>query len=391
MAAVVELHRVGKRYTHLEEAASFRAVLPFSDRRRDELWALRDLDLQIDAGELVGVLGHNGAGKTTLLRLLAGVSAPTEGHLRVVGRIAPLISLGVGFHPEMSGRENVLVNGMLLGLSADQVSQRFDAIVDFAELEEFIDTPVKFYSSGMTMRLAFAVLVHTGPSVLLVDEILAVGDAQFQLKCFERLQRFRSEGAAIVMVSHALHTLRQLCERAILLRRGQLVYDGNVEQAIALHYESISAEAESGDGMSVEVVSQEILGDDEGRHHANYDDLIAVGLHLRFHRDVRDAILEFSLVGDRGDSVTVSRVALGSASYSAGEEARLRVEFRARLGAGTYRPRIQIRDPEGGTLGEAEGLVLFISGRPASVGPIDLRAEIDVDGVDLTDWRPTLL
>src|SRR5947209_14078216 len=148
MGTVIELQGVGKRYRKLEEARlSLKSVLPFKRDRREEFWALRDLTLSVEAGEIVGVLGHNGAGKTTLLRLLAGVTSPTTGRIRVVGRIAPLISLGVGFHPEMSGRENVLVNGMLLGLSPREVAERFDSIVEFAEIREFIDTPIKFYSS----------------------------------------------------------------------------------------------------------------------------------------------------------------------------------------------------------------------------------------------------
>src|SRR3954451_15459362 len=217
MSAAIELRGVSKRYLKLDEQkALLRSVLPFSGTRHDELWALRGIDLDVKDGEIVGILGANGAGKTTLLRLLAGVSRPTEGRLRVRGHIGPLISVGVGFHPEMSGRENAVVNGMLLGLTAKQARERLDQIIEFAELEEFIDTPVKFYSSGMSMRLGFSVIMHTDPTVLLMDEILAVGDAGFHVKCFERFGELRAEGATIVMVSHSMHMLRQMCERGIV-------------------------------------------------------------------------------------------------------------------------------------------------------------------------------
>ena len=191
----IDLQGVGKRYDLLrDDAMLLRAVLPFRRTERREHWAVRGVDLSIDPGETIGILGRNGAGKTTLLRMLAGVSRPTEGHATIRGRVAPLIGVGVGFHPEMTGRENVYVNGMLLGLSKAEVDARFDAIIDFAELTEFVDSPVKFYSSGMFMRLGFAVAVHTEPGIFLVDEVLAVGDIAFQLKCFERMRRLQAVG-----------------------------------------------------------------------------------------------------------------------------------------------------------------------------------------------------
>jgi ABC-type polysaccharide/polyol phosphate transport system ATPase subunit len=394
MSAVIELRGVGKRYRKLEdEAGLLRSIRLFRRERQHELWALRDLDLSVEAGEIVGVLGHNGAGKTTLLRLLAGVTNPTTGSIRVVGRIAPLISLAVGFHKEMSGRENVLVNGMLLGLSAQQVAERFDSIVDFAELWDFIDTPVKFYSSGMSMRLGFSVVIHVDPTILLVDEILAVGDASFQLKCFDRLRAFQEQGAAILMVSHQLHRIRQLCPRAVLIRHGRLVYDGDVEHAIALHYESLSRlEQHAESGMSIEVLEQRMVGGEGEDHHANYDQPMEYQVRLRFHRATQNPRVEFSLRTDGGSLVTLQTLALDQAdSYRAGEEISVSIRFRARLGAGSYRLALELVDSAGDRLGRCDGLVMFVAGQPASVGVIDLRAEIEVDGVDRTDRRVTLL
>lgn len=393
MSAVIELRGVGKRYRKLEEDAGLRSALPFAGRRANDLWALRGLNLRIGPGELVGVLGANGAGKTTLLRLLAGVTRPTEGRVNVTGRIAPLISLGVGFHPEMSGRENVLVNGMLLGLSADEVADRFDAIVAFAELEEDIDSPVKFYSSGMTMRLGFSVVVHVNPAILLVDEILAVGDAAFQLKCLDRLRDFQREGAAIVMVSHAIHQIRQLCPRALLVRQGRLVYDGDVETAIALHFESVSTRGEAADeDRVVQVLEQRLLGG-EGSHHADYDERVELRARLRFTRRTPAATTVFVVRTAGGDVVTSHTEPLdgGSRGFAAGEETTLSIGFQARLGAGSYRLEAQILSPAGELLGVCAGLVMFVAGRPGSLGVVDLRSQISVGGVDRTDRRVSLL
>jgi len=390
MASVIELRDVGKRYLKLEDGRHLRRS--FVRPRRGELWALRHLDLAVDEGETLGVLGHNGAGKTTLLRLLAGVTSPTEGHVRVAGRIGPLISLGVGFHPEMSGRENVLINGMLLGLSARQVAERFDEIVEFAELEAFIDTPVKFYSSGMTVRLGFAVIAHTHPTVLLIDEILAVGDAGFQFKCFERLRNLRADGATIVVVSHSMTMIRQLCERAILVRHGRLEYDGDTERAIALHCEAMSLMNDpTQPGSAVDIVGRRLLGGEGSEHHAHYDSPMTLELRTRFYRDVVQPIMKFAVRSDTG--VTVARCChrFGqNQRITHGTEMVLKVPFRARLGGGNYELIAEICDGDE-PLGISEGLIVFVAGRAGSMGPVDLRAQIEVDGEDRTDRRASLL
>jgi ABC-2 type transport system ATP-binding protein len=241
---VIALEGVGKRYWKLEEASGIRAVLPFARSGRAPLWALRDVDLTIGRGETVGILGRNGSGKTTLLRMLCGVTQPSEGRLRVEGHVAPLIGVGVGFHPEITGRDNVYVNGLLLGMTEDQISERFDAIVEFAELADFIETPVKYYSSGMFVRLGFAVAVHSDPEVLLVDEVLAVGDLSYQLKCVERMQELRSSGCTIVFVSHAIASIRYLCPRALVVHQGRLVFDGPSEDAVGRYHELLSSGGE---------------------------------------------------------------------------------------------------------------------------------------------------
>ena len=394
MNTTIELNGAGKRYVKLDEEASLlRSLLPSRRKARHQLWALRDLDLRVGDGETLGVLGHNGAGKTTLLRLLAGVTTPSEGKVTVRGRIGPLISVGVGFHPEMSGRENALVNGMLLGLTAEQVRGRLDEIADFAELEEFIDTPVKFYSAGMSMRLGFSVIMHTNPTVLLIDEILAVGDAGFQFKCIERLRNLQSRGATIVIVSHSTNMLRLLCHRAIVIGRGRLLYDGEIEEAIARHCAAMSEWDESaGPRNLVDVADRRLVGGDGESHHARYDESMELRARLRFFQDVASCTCVLTVISAAGMPVASHALPLRSGrSFASGDEAEIRIGFRARLGGGNYELVLRFYGEDGELLGTSEGLILFVSGRAGSLGVIDLRAAILVDGEERTDLRATLL
>ena len=198
----------------------------------ERFWALRDVNFEIQPGEVVGVIGRNGAGKSTLLKILSRITAPTKGHIAVRGRLASLLEVGTGFHPELSGRENIFLNGAILGMSRSEVVRKFDEIVAFAEVDKFIDTPVKRYSSGMYVRLAFAVAAHLETDVLLVDEVLAVGDAAFQRKSLGKMSDVASRGRTVVFVSHNLAAMRNLCTHALLLERGGVTFDGGVLEAI---------------------------------------------------------------------------------------------------------------------------------------------------------------
>jgi ABC-type polysaccharide/polyol phosphate transport system ATPase subunit len=200
--------------------------------------ALKGISFSISDGEVVGIVGRNGSGKSTILKIIAGVYRPTAGLVKVSGKVAALIELGAGFHPELTGRENILINGLLLGLSKSGIREREQQIVNFAELGEFIDSPIKQYSSGMYMRLAFAIATEVDPDILLIDEILAVGDAAFQRKCMARIDEFRRRGKIIVFVSHGAGNVRTICERALLIHEGTLVEDGPVDQVLA-RYEGI--------------------------------------------------------------------------------------------------------------------------------------------------------
>lgn len=204
-------------------------------RQKDVFWALRDISFEIASGEVVGVIGRNGAGKSTLLKLLARISAPSEGSIKLRGRVGALLEVGTGFHPELSGRENIYLNGSILGMSRKDIDRRFDDIVEFSELPTFLDLPVKHYSSGMYVRLAFAVAAHLEPEVLLVDEVLAVGDYRFQNKCLGRMGAMSNEGRTVIFISHSMSAVQALCTRAIVLESGRLVRDGLVEEAVGAY------------------------------------------------------------------------------------------------------------------------------------------------------------
>lgn len=201
-----------------------------------EFWALRDLTFDIEPGEVVGIIGRNGAGKSTLLKLLSRITEPTTGHIGINGRVASLLEVGTGFHPELTGRENIYLNGAILGMTRSEITRKFDEIVAFAEVAAFLDTPVKRYSSGMYVRLAFSVAAHLEPEILIVDEVLAVGDSQFQQKCLGRMREVSSEGGRTVLfVSHALHSVKALCTTGILLNQGRIECRGPIDEVITAY------------------------------------------------------------------------------------------------------------------------------------------------------------
>lgn len=220
-------------------AAPFRALRKrtVEEQECESFWALRDVNFEVQPGEVVGIIGRNGAGKSTLLKILSRITAPTRGHVEVRGRLASLLEVGTGFHPELSGRENIYLNGSILGMSRRDISRRFDEIVAFAEVDKFIDTPVKRYSSGMYVRLAFAVAAHLEPDVLIVDEVLAVGDAEFQRKCLGKMGDVARAGRAVVLVSHNLGAVRDLCSVVAVLDKGELQFSGPAVQGIDFYHQ----------------------------------------------------------------------------------------------------------------------------------------------------------
>lgn len=247
-APEIEFRNVTKSF-YIKEGRTLREFAQALLMRRawgDEFRALEDVTFKVDRGETLGIIGRNGSGKSTALKLIAGVTAPSSGKVFVTGRVSPLIELGAGFHADLTGRENVHLNGSILGMSQREIDEQFDAIVEFAELQDFIDTPVKRYSSGMYVRLGFAVAVHSNPEVLLIDEVLSVGDAFFQEKCLARMHQFQAAGTTIILVSHSAEMITNFCERAIWLDHGRLAADGPAGQVVDEYMATVPHAAEAG-------------------------------------------------------------------------------------------------------------------------------------------------
>jgi homopolymeric O-antigen transport system ATP-binding protein len=249
MKPIIKVDKLGKRYRLTERQASYGSLrdtlagiarAPIRKLRRNGeaaplIWALKDVSFSVAPGEAVGIIGRNGAGKSTLLKLLSRITPPTAGRIELYGRIVSLLEVGTGFHPELSGRENIYLNGAILGMTRKEIARKFDEIVAFAEVEKFVDTPVKHFSSGMYLRLAFAVAAHLQPEILLVDEVLAVGDSRFQRKCLDKMQEVGQQGRTVLFVSHNMPAITRLCPRTILLDEGRVIGDGPSSEVVTAY------------------------------------------------------------------------------------------------------------------------------------------------------------
>jgi lipopolysaccharide transport system ATP-binding protein len=248
----LEFNHISKRYRVRADRSADRDVGNVVTRtlrrlrpRSEEFWALRDVTFQVKRGEALGIIGHNGAGKSTILKLIANITVPTEGEIRINGRLSALIEVGSGFHPELSGRENVYLSGSIMGMRRREIDAKLDSIVEFAGVRQFIDTPVKRYSSGMYVRLGFAIAAHLDPEILLLDEVLAVGDAAFQAKCMQRIKELEDGGTTIVFISHDLTAVERLCQRVVLMRHGRIAQEGRSRDVIREYHQGAVAPSTS--------------------------------------------------------------------------------------------------------------------------------------------------
>jgi len=237
-------HQKQEKYTVLRDVISntVKSILTpnsKSQNTQEEFWALKDVNFEINQGDRVGIMGHNGAGKSTLLKILSRITEPSKGQIKIRGRVASLLEVGTGFHPELSGRENIFLNGAILGMSRIEIKKKFDEIIAFAEIEKFLDTPVKRYSSGMYVRLAFAVAAHLEPEILIIDEVLAVGDVAFQKKCLGKIEDVGKQGRTVLFVSHNLGVLQNLCSRGILLKAGKIIADNSAFEAVSTYLQTL--------------------------------------------------------------------------------------------------------------------------------------------------------
>ena len=298
----------GRKPTLFEMIGSAgRALRGNGKTRGDQILVLRGVSFEVEQGEVLGIIGPNGAGKTTVLSLIAGVTKPSSGEVITHGRVAPLIALGAGFHPELTGRENIYLNGIILGMSKHEIARKFDAIVDFAELEEFLDMPVKRYSSGMYARLGFATAIHIDPDILLVDEVLAVGDLAFQDKCLSRMKEFKENGVSIVFVSHNLEMVRRVCDRVILLHKGEIKIDSTPSEATIGYFDAMAdtkIDFKSNGTKAVEILAVEVYNEDGiGTTAFQSGDSAVARVRVRFNEDVE--VPEVGFFIQRSDSLLV--------------------------------------------------------------------------------------
>jgi ABC-type polysaccharide/polyol phosphate transport system ATPase subunit len=357
----ISVESVSRRFRiHAREARTLKDL--FVQRGRTEaedVWALHDVSLQVARGEAVGLIGRNGSGKTTLLRIVAGIIKPTTGRVRAEGRIGSLLELGAGFHPDFTGRENVFLNGAIYGLRRADIRQRFDEIVAFAELEHAIDRPVRTYSSGMTVRLGFAIAAFLDADVLLLDEVFAVGDESFQRKCFGRIARFKQDGGTIVFVSHDAAAVERLCERSVLLDAGTVAFDGPTRQAIARYRRTLADEtdpAERGAGLrewgsgEATIASAALVGQ-EGAERLQF--LSGEPFALRVAVTAGDGVppprLQLELRDDAGTLVAGQAVDLGDLGWAASNGERgVRFEIGSLpLADGRFHLRLGLTDETG--------------------------------------------
>jgi len=306
--SIISAENLGKRYklrhlarkpsTSLREAISYRVNRlaarlksgsgrpPAASETAEEFWALQGVNFEIARGDVVGIIGRNGAGKSTLLKILSRITEPTEGRIRLRGRVASLLEVGTGFHPELTGRENIFLNGAILGMTKPEISSKFDEIVAFSEVEKFLDTPVKHYSSGMYVRLAFAVAAHLEPEILIVDEVLAVGDTEFQKKCLGKMKDVAGDGRTVLFVSHNLTAVSALCDRAILLKAGRVIQDGNAAEVIDGYLKStgqmsvVQWQGAEGDDYA-QVLDASVCGGGQGTLTTDQPITLELGLHVQ--------------------------------------------------------------------------------------------------------------
>ena len=328
----IRVHGLGKSYRigHLERADTLRDAVqnfitaPRTRLRRffsaptdkETIWALRDVSFDLEHGQVLGIVGRNGAGKSTLLKILSRITEPTEGYADVWGRLASLLEIGTGFHQDLTGRDNIYLNGAILGMRRSEISAKFAQIVEFSGVEKFIDTPVKRYSSGMYMRLAFAVAAHLDPDILVVDEVLSVGDAEFQAKSLGKMREVSGQGRTVLFVSHNMSAIRTLCDRAILLKDGRVAADGGVEAVVTQYLAEAVKAAESGEiaeettriGSGEARLVRVELADRDGRplEHAFLGQSVTVTLTAHSTRRVSDAVFEVGISTVDGVRVTTS-------------------------------------------------------------------------------------
>lgn len=374
MDNVIEFNKVWKKFRKGEKFNSLRDAIPnlFRSKKAEqkkgimleekEFWAVKDVDFKIQKGEVVGIIGPNGAGKSTILKLLSGIIVPNKGDMKVTGRLSALIEVTAGFHPELTGRENVYLNGTILGMKKKEIDDQFEKIVEFSGIKEFIDTPVKRYSSGMFSRLGFSVAAHVNPDVLLVDEVLSVGDIAFQAKCAEKMRELLNSGVTIILVSHNIALIENLCKRVILLNKGKIQKEGSAEEVIP-YYENLvfkEQESELKDKLSdsdykVKISDESpvnftdiLLLNDKGEKKDNFflDEEFIVKMEYEARKKIESPVFSLEIIRADGVLCCASNTKMGDLNINFIEgKGSLKVSFgKLNLGPGIYSVKVVVWD-----------------------------------------------
>jgi len=394
--AAICVAEVSKTFRYSREAVHTlkeRALHPLRRRPQEEIHALRSVDLEVAQGEFFGIVGRNGSGKSTLMKCIAGIYGLDAGQISLRGRLAPFIELGVGFNPDLTARDNVSINAIMLGLTPAQARARYDSIIEFAELEEFQDLRLKNYSSGMQVRLAFAVMVHVEADILLIDEVLAVGDAAFQQKCHDALQAARDEGRTILLVTHEMNAVQRFCDRAVLLEEGRVVELGE-PRAVCRRYEQLNFQRPQeqrgelaphlGDGAAA--ILDVWFEDEHGARTAMvaHDAECAIGMRIRFRDPVQDPVFG-AVVTDERHRVVFAATSASSqprtGSFAADQETTVRFRFQNVLTGGRYfaSPEVAYRGTGQRLMDHREnGATTVVTGGREGAGTVDLPHSVEI-------------
>lgn len=355
----LQFNHVWKKFKRGEKYDSLRDLIPAMTKRlfkgnsggelqEKEFWALKDVSFEVKRGEALGIIGPNGAGKSTILKVLSGILKPNKGQMKVNGRLSALIEVGAGFHPDLTGRENVYLNGAILGMKKSQIDKKFDEIVEFSGISEFIDTPVKRYSSGMNARLGFSVAAHMDPDVLLVDEVLSVGDLAFQRKCLEKMESFVHNGVTIIFISHNLQSVSSLCSRVLLLNHGSVAAIGKTDDVIRYYLRTVEATSCENDRKNKVWISKVDVKNQVGRSVSHFKSGEKASITIEISSEVNESnfAVGIAILDERNQSVfytSSERLGVKSFFIRQGETINLTFDCLLHLTTGTYYLRVRVK------------------------------------------------
>ena len=398
----IEFRNVKKRYRIGRSIPSLRSALTGRWRHKPEYhWAVRDVSFELFPGEALGIIGPNGAGKTTILKLLSQVTQPTSGELKINGRLSALIELGAGFHPDLTGRENVFLNGTILGMRHAQIQERFDEIVEFAGIGNYLDTPVKRYSSGMYARLGFAIAAHVDPEILLVDEVLAVGDFAFQTKCYARMDELRRRGTSLIFVSHNMEAVRRVCDRGLVMYRGEAIFQGTAAEAVIAYSDAVrqAARASQTDVPLDGGLSQRVMTFDAEIKNASLLDEsrqtvsllksgagMIISIDVIFHKTVRHPIFAFFIRTKDGRLIyntTTDWMGVETPIFNAGDEVRVEFKVDTPLLEGDYELGVDVASEDLSCYYDRleRAVDFWVKSGDGARGLVDMSAEVDLHKV----------